>query len=105
MPGITLLAMAEITSEQTAWDCSVWYNVVLNTMHYHKHDGAPLSLYNHSKKTSSPFWTTKTAVLKFPQSSGSTPTPCLDKAVHAEGGGGYAIVCAFWQVDDKKGHI
>ena len=29
----------------------------------------------------------KTAVLKFPQNGGSTPTPCLDKAVHAQGGG------------------
>ena len=27
-------------------------------------------------------------VTKFPQNGGSTPTPCLDKAVHAEGGGG-----------------
>ena len=35
-----------------------------------------------------PFWTTKTAVPKFPQNGGSTPTPCLDKAVHAQGGGG-----------------
>ena len=35
-----------------------------------------------------PFWTTKTAVSKFPQSDGSTPTPCSDKAVHAQGGGG-----------------
>ena len=34
-----------------------------------------------------PFWTTKTAVPKFPQNGGSTPTPCLDKAVHAQGGG------------------
>ena len=32
-----------------------------------------------------PFWTTKTAVPKFPQNSGSTPTPCLDKAVHVQG--------------------
>ena len=31
-----------------------------------------------------PFWTTKTAVPKFPQNGGSTPTPCLDKAVHAQ---------------------
>ena len=35
-----------------------------------------------------PFWTTKTVVPKFPQNGGSTPTPCLDKAVHAQGGGG-----------------
>ena len=35
-----------------------------------------------------PFWTTKTTVPKFPQNGGSTPTPCLDKAVHAQGGGG-----------------
>ena len=35
-----------------------------------------------------PFWTTKTAVPKFPQNGDSTPTPRLDKAVHAQGGGG-----------------
>ena len=35
-----------------------------------------------------PFWTTKTVVPKFPQNGGSTPTRCLDKAVHAQGGGG-----------------
>ena len=35
-----------------------------------------------------PFWTTKTVVPKFPQNSGSMPTPCLDKAVHAQGGRG-----------------
>ena len=35
-----------------------------------------------------PFWTTKRAVPKFPQNGGSTSTPCLDKAVHAQGGGG-----------------
>ena len=35
-----------------------------------------------------PFWTTKTAVPKFPQNGGSTPTRCLDKAVHAQRGGG-----------------
>ena len=34
-----------------------------------------------------PFWTTKTAVPKFPQNGGSTSTLCLDKAVHAQGGG------------------
>ena len=38
-----------------------------------------------------PFWTTKTAVPKFPQNGGSTPTPCLDKAVHAQGGGGIFV--------------
>ena len=36
-----------------------------------------------------PFCAIKTAVPKFPQNGGSTPTPCLDKAVHAQGGGGY----------------
>ena len=36
-----------------------------------------------------PFWTTKTVVTKFSQKGASTPTPCLDKAVHAQGGGGY----------------
>ena len=41
-----------------------------------------------------PFWTTKTAAPKFPQNGGSTPTPCLDKAVHAQGGGGGVLpVC------------
>ena len=35
-----------------------------------------------------PFWTTTTAVPKFPQNGGSTPTPCLDKAVHVQGGRG-----------------
>ena len=29
------------------------YNVVMNTMHYHKHDRAPLSLYKHSTNTQS----------------------------------------------------
>ena len=38
-----------------------------------------------------PFWTTKTTVPKFPQNGGSTPTLCLDKAVHAQGGGGYIL--------------
>ena len=32
--------------------------------------------------------TTKTVVPKIPKNSGSTPTPCLDKAVLAQGGGG-----------------
>ena len=44
---------------------------------------------NAAQTPNPPFWTTKTAVPKFPQNSGSTPTPCLDKAVHAQGGGGY----------------
>ena len=35
-----------------------------------------------------PFWTTKTVVPKFPQNGGSTPSLCLDKAVHAQGGAG-----------------
>ena len=35
-----------------------------------------------------PFWTTETAVPKFPQNGGSMPTPCLDKAVHAQEGEG-----------------
>ena len=39
-----------------------------------------------------PFWTTKTAVPRFPQNGGSTPTPCLDKAVHAQGGGGVYLL-------------
>ena len=44
-----------------------------------------------------PFWTTKTAVPKFPQNGGSTPTPCLDKAAHAQGrGGGVASWEPLW---------
>ena len=35
-----------------------------------------------------PFWTTKTVVRKLPQNGSSTPTRCLDKAVHAQGWGG-----------------
>ena len=35
--------------------------------------------------------TTKTVVPKIPKTSGSTPTPCLDKAVLAQGGGGVVI--------------
>ena len=27
-----------ITSQQTAWDCNVWYSVVMNRMHNHRHD-------------------------------------------------------------------
>ena len=44
----------------------------------------PLFPYTNTLQTPNPpFWTTKTAVPKFPQNGGSTPTPCLDKAVHA----------------------
>ena len=43
-----------------------------------------------------PFWTTKTAVPKFPQNGGSTPTPCLDKAVHAQGGRGREFSQHLW---------
>ena len=32
--------------------------------------------------------TTKTVLAKNPKNGGSTPTPCLDKAVLAQGGGG-----------------
>ena len=35
---ITLLAMAEIHIRQTAWGGNVWYNVVTNIMHHHRHD-------------------------------------------------------------------
>ena len=44
----------------------------------------PLFPYTNTLQTPNPpFWTTKTAVPKFTQNGGSTPTPCLDKAVHA----------------------
>ena len=31
----------------------MWYNVVMNTIHYHKRDWAPLSLYKRSTSTQS----------------------------------------------------
>ena len=46
-----------------------------------------------------PFWTTKTAAPKFPQNGASTPTPCLDKAVHAQRGGGYFSGDLQWKAD------
>ena len=45
--------------------------------------------------TNPPFWTTKTGVLNLPQNGGSTPTPCLDKAVHAQGGGVIILLFAY----------
>ena len=49
----------------------------------------PLFPCTNALQTPNPsFWTTKTAVPKFPENGGSTPTLCLDKAVHAQGGGG-----------------
>ena len=63
---------------------------LLTTMHYHKHDWTePLFPCTTALQTPNPpFWTTKTAVPKFPQNGGSTPSLCLDKAMHAQGGGG-----------------
>jgi hypothetical protein len=55
----------------------------MNTMHYNKHDRAPFPCTNTLPTPNPPFWTTKTAVAKFPQNSGSTRTLRLDKAVHA----------------------
>ena len=43
------------------------------------------TLYKHPILHSGP---QKQRSQKFPQNSGSTPTPCLDKAVHAQMGGG-----------------
>ena len=37
MAGIAMLAMAEITSKQTAWGRNVWYNVVMNRMQNPRH--------------------------------------------------------------------
>ena len=54
-----------------------------------------------------PFWTTKTAVPKFPQNGGSTPTPRLDKAVHAQGGGRVPSIKprkCYWKDDDTSRH-
>ena len=48
----------------------------------------PLFPYTNTLQTPNPpFWTTKTAVPKFPQNGGSTPSLCLDKAVHVQRGG------------------
>ena len=53
----------------------------------------PLFPCTNALQTPNPsFWTTKTAVPKFPQNGGSTPTPCLDKDAHAQGGGGVRCI-------------
>ena len=80
MPGITLLAENHIRTNSTG--CNVRYNVVMNTITNMTEPLFPCT--NALQTPNPPFWTTKTVV---PKTGGSTPSLCLDKAVHAPGGG------------------
>ena len=90
-PGITLLAMAEnhIRTSSMGFRCVVQCCYEQNAITDMDEPLFPCT--NALQTPNPPFWTTKTAVPKFPQNGGSTPTPCLDKAVHAQGGGGWLL--------------
>ena len=93
-PGIAMFQWPQTTSKQTAWGGNVRYDVVMNGMHNHRHEGAPRSLYKRvtnaqsriqgDKKDSGPQKSKKkkTAVQR-PRSAWTSP--CLRMG---EGGGG-----------------
>ena len=99
MPGITLFAMDEnhIRTSSMGLQCVVQCYYEQNAPSQTTEPLFPCT--NALQTPNPPFWTTRTAVPKFPQNGGSTPTPCLDKAVHAQGGGvlpesqRYILVC------------
>ena len=92
MPGLTLLAIAEnhIRTNSMGLQCVVQCCYEQRTITNMTEPLFPCT--NTLQTPNPPFWTTKIAVLKFPQNSGSTRAPCLDKAVHAQRGGGSNMV-------------
>ena len=92
IPVIATSAMAEkkLTSKQTASGCRCKQNVGMSRRNYHKHDQAPVSLYNRHGT----FLTTESAVAKKQGKRRSEGVAALGQARACAKGGGVLYVCA-----------
>ena len=76
----------KITSKQTALGCSAKQNVVMSRRRCHKHESAPLSLYN--RNTAASFLTTKTVVRRNEKNNSQTGCHASTSPyLHTVGGG------------------
>ena len=76
------------TSKQTALGCSYKQNGGMSRRNYHKHDPAPLSLYNRGTTASGYISDRKNRGSEKSRKTAARRVPCLDKQVLARGGGG-----------------